>query len=326
VFVLGAGVLALVFAGRETWTLLARSCVAVLSHLHDYSVGQEAMQGHAITGVLALVACVWPLLAATTAAGLLAGGLQSRFRTSSEGVRADWERVNPLAGFRRLWSGRSWVTTGLAVLKLSLVVALTFGVVQEVVTDPIFYSSVGVARIAGFMAEATLKILVRILFALGLIAAADYGYQIWRTNRDLMMTKEEVKEELKNTEGDPHVKAHQRRRLRSMSFRKMLADVPQADVVVTNPTHLAVALRYDRKTMRAPRVVAKGSRLNALRIRELARAHQVPVIENKPLARLLFKHARPGGEIPAQLYATVAELLAYVYRINAYRYYREQGS
>ena len=105
----------------------------------------------------------------------------------------------------------------------------------------------------------------------------------------------------------------------------MLADVPTADVVVTNPTHLAIALRYDRKTMRAPRVVAKGIRLNAQRIREIAQQHQVPIIENKPLARMLFKHARVGGEVPASLYAAVAEVLAWVYRVNRYRYYAEQN-
>ena len=140
-----------------------------------------------------------------------------------------------------------------------------------------------------------------------------------------MMTREEVEEEQKSTEGNPQVKAAMRRRRQKTNQRKMLQDVPTADVVVTNPTHLAVALRYDRKTMRAPMVVAKGSRLNALRIREIARKHQVPVIENKPLARMLFRHARVGGEIPAQFYAAVAELLAYVYRVNRYRYYTERN-
>ena len=108
-------------------------------------------------------------------------------------------------------------------------------------------------------------------------------------------------------------------------MRQMLIEVPKADVVVTNPTHLAIALRYDRKRMKAPRIVAKGSRLNALRIRELAAQHQVPIVENKPLARLIFKYGKVGGEIPAQLYAAVAEVLAYVYRINRYRYYAEQN-
>ncbi len=139
----------------------------------------------------------------------------------------------------------------------------------------------------------------------------------------MMMTKEEVKEEAKNAEGNPHVRALQRRRRRRYTQRQMFLEVPKADVIVTNPTHLAIALRYERTTMKAPKIVAKGSRLNALRIREIAQKHQIPTIENKPLARLMFKHGKVGAEIPAQLYAAVAEILAWVYRINRFRYYTE---
>jgi flagellar biosynthesis protein FlhB len=157
------------------------------------------------------------------------------------------------------------------------------------------------------------------------LAAVDYGWQIHTTNQDLMMSKQEVKDESKSSEGNPQIKAQQRRKHRANTKRKMLMEIPKADVVVVNPTHIAVALRYDRKSMKAPKIVAKGSRLNALRIREIAKEHQVPIIENKPLARLMFKYGRVGGEIPAQLYAAVAEILAWVYRVNAYRYYREQS-
>jgi flagellar biosynthesis protein FlhB len=138
------------------------------------------------------------------------------------------------------------------------------------------------------------------------------------------MSREELREEMKNNEGNQQIKAARRRR-RAPSKAKMLAEIPKADVVVTNPTHIAIALRYDRKTMRAPKVVAKGIRLNAQLIRELAQKHQVPILENKPLARMLFKHGRVGGEVPAQFYSAVAEVLAWVYRVNRYRYYTEQN-
>jgi flagellar biosynthetic protein FlhB len=216
------------------------------------------------------------------------------------------------------------VPTAVAFFKLVVVVALSYNVIRTIAQDPIFYTTVDVTRVGTFIADASYRIVMRIIFALVVLAAADYGYQFWRTQRDLMMTKEEVLEEAKNQEGNPRVKAARRRRRQNITQRQMLAQVPKADVIVTNPTHLAVALRYDARAMRAPKVVAKGARLNALRIREIARQHQIPIIENKPLARLLFKHGRPGGEIPAQLYAAVAEILAYVYRVNAYRYYREQ--
>ena len=139
------------------------------------------------------------------------------------------------------------------------------------------------------------------------------------------MTKEEGKDEAKNAEGNPQFKSQRRRKQFANAKRKMLAEVPKADVVVVNPTHIAVALRYDKKTMKAPKIVAKGTRLNALRIREIAAEHQVPIVENVPLARLMFKYGRVGGEIPAELYAAVAEVLAWVYRVNAYRYYRERS-
>jgi flagellar biosynthetic protein FlhB len=175
------------------------------------------------------------------------------------------------------------------------------------------------------MADSSLKILTQVTLSLVVIAGVDYAYKFWKNNQDLMMTREEMKDENKNTEGNPQVKGRLRRRRQAMTKRKMLAEVPKADVIVTNPTHFAIALRYDRKTMKAPRIVAKGTRLNALRIREIALEHQVPIVENKPLARLMFKYGVVGGEIPAQLYAAVAEVLAWVYRVNAYRYYREQS-
>lgn len=323
VFVLFAGLAALWFAGREMWRALVNAMAVMLGHLHDVPLSLNMMQGYALHGSLVLGQCVWPVLVATLLGGLLAGGVMSRFRTAPDALEVNWERANPVAGLKRLFSFRSAVPTGLAVLKLGAISVLSYSTITAVLAHPIFYSSVDTARIAGFLADSAGQILFRVACALALVAALDYGYQLWRSNQDLMMTREEVKEEAKHTEGNPQVKAAQRRRRHFATKRKMLAEVPKADVVVTNPTHLAVALRYDRRMMRAPKVVAKGSRLNALRIREIARRHQVPILENPPLARLLFKHGRVGGEIPAPLYAAVAEVLAWVYRVNAYRYYRE---
>jgi flagellar biosynthetic protein FlhB len=194
----------------------------------------------------------------------------------------------------------------------------------SIASDPIFTSAVSTERLAEFMGGTCLRIFLRVGLGLIVIAAADYSYQFWRTSRDLMMTKQELKEELKNSEASQRIKAARRKR-RAVTKAQALAEIPKADVVVTNPTHIAIALRYDRKTMRAPKVVAKGIRLNAEKIREIAQQHQVPIVENKPLARMLFKHGRVGGEIPAQLYATVAEILAWVYQVNRYRYYTEQN-
>jgi flagellar biosynthesis protein FlhB len=322
--VLLAGLAALLFTGQEMWQTLVGVMAAALGHLHDTSVSRDSLQGYVLGGTVVLAKVVGPVLIATVLGGLLAGGIQNRFQTASEAFSPNWERLDPVAGFQRLFSTRSGVATGVALAKLTAIALLSYTEVRAILQDPIFTSSVSVARIAGFLAESCLRIFLRVTLVLFAIAAVDYGYQWWRTHKDLMMTREELKEELKNSEGNPQVKAG-RRRLRAHSQRKQLAEVPKADVVVTNPTHLAVALRYDRKTMKAPRIVAKGIRLNAERIKEIARQHQVPTLENKPLARLLFKHGRVGGEVPAQLYAAVAEVLAWVYRINRYRYYAEQN-
>lgn len=318
--VLLAGLTALGFAGRETWELLARCVAGVLGHLHDTPITVDVLQGQAVVGAFLAVKCLWPVVLAAIVAGLLAGGVQTGFQTHSEALRVNWERLNPVAGFQRVFSFRSAVPTALALAKLTFIGLLTWSTVKSVLRDPIFSTSISINRLAAFLAESGITICARVVMLLGVIAAADYAYQFWRNQQDLKMTKEEVKEETKNSEGNPQVKSR-RRRMLGRSKRQMLADVQTADVVVTNPTHIAVALRYDRKNMRAPKIVAKGIRLNAQQIREIALAHQVPIIENKPLARLMFKHGKVGGEIPAQLYAAVAEILAWVYRNNRYKYY-----
>jgi len=325
VFVLSAGLLALKFTGAETWRLMGRTLVTTLSHLHDTPLSLNTMQGYAVSGALVLGQCVWPVLAATMVGGLLAGGIQTRFRTTSDVLGVDWQRLSPVEGFKRVFSRSAAVSTGIGIVKLAVVITLCFNVTKRVLEDPIFHSAVDLARIAGFMADSAFRIILQTAVAMVVLAAVDYGYQFWKTSQDLKMTKQELKDESKHTEANPQVRARQRRRRLAMTKRKMLAQVPKADVVVTNPTHLAVALRYDKKTMKAPIIVAKGARLNALRIREIARQFQVPIVENKPLARLMFKYGRVGGEIPAQFYAVVAEVLAWVYRVNAYRYYREQS-
>lgn len=324
VFVLLGGLAALSFAGQETWQNLAGATMSMLGHLHDTSITNSSLQGYALTGALVVVRCAGPIVLATALAGLLAGAIQNRFNTASEALTPNWNRINPVEGFKRVFSVNMLVPTGTALVKLGFIVLLTYSEIHSILSDPIFTTSVSVGRIAEFLATTWIRIIFRICLVLMVIAAADYGYQWWRNHRELMMTREELKEEAKNNEGNQQVKAARRRR-RGPGKAKMLAEVPKADVVVTNPTHIAIALRYDRKRMRAPRIVAKGIRLNAEHIREIARQHQVPILENKPLARLLFKHGRVGGEVPAQFYAAVAEVLAWVYRVNRYRYYTEQN-
>ncbi|MGZ8940059.1 MAG: flagellar biosynthesis protein FlhB [Limisphaerales bacterium] len=325
VFVLCGGLIALRMAGVGAWEKLAYALTGIFSDLGRISLVQENMQMYLINGCLVFAACVGPVVLCTMIAALLAGSIQSRFNTASEALEPDWERINPMTGLKRIFSVQSLVPTGLSLFKMLIIGAVSWSGIRNILQDPIFFTVVGPAEIARFLSDTSFQLATRVIIVLTAIASADYGFQYWKTNRDLMMTKEEVKEELKTMEGNPQMKARMRRRRNSKSQREMLLQVPTADVVLTNPTHLAIALRYDRKTMKAPRIVAKGSRLNALKIREIAGQHNVPIMENKPLARMLFKYGKVGGEIPAELFAAVAEVLAWVYRVNRFRYYSEEN-
>lgn len=324
VFALLAGTTALAFTSAELWRGLFNAQHAILGHLGEISLSYEALPGYFAGGLLFLMRLVAPIVMTVLVAGLLAGGIQSRFQTASQALEPNWERVNPAAGLKRVFTLQNAAPAVLALIKVAAIVGLSYGVVRGIMSDPIFFAPIHPARIAEFLAGAALKLTVRITLVMILIAAADYAWQYWRHHQNLMMTRQEVRDENKNSEGDQQIKARQRRRRTASTQRKMLAEVPQADVIITNPTHLAIALRYDRRTMKAPKIVAKGARKFALRIREIAGQNQIPIIENKPLARLMFKHGRVGGEVPAQVYAAVAEVLAYVYRMNRYRYWRRQ--
>lgn len=325
VFVLFGSLLAIRMTGGAIWEQLSNVQLAVLGHLHDVPLTVDAMQGYAARSAVVFAGIVAPVVLTTMVAGLVAGGIQSRFQTASEALGMKWERLNPVEGLKRVFSTKALAPTALSIAKLGVIGGFSYSRVRDTLNDPIFYTTVDITQISTFLASSATRIITSIGLSLAGLAAVDYAYQFWKTSRDLMMTKDEVKEEMKNMEGNPHVKARMRRRRPAKTQKQMLVDVQTADVVVTNPTHLAIALRYDRKTMKAPRIVAKGSRLNALRIREIAGQHQVPIVENKPLARMMFKYGKVGAEIPAQLYAAVAEILAYVYRINRYRYYAEQN-
>lgn len=324
VVVLLAGVTALGASGSHTWHALG-DAIKSLAQIHQITLSLNSTQEHFIRYAVILLKCVGPVVLAVMFAGVLAGFTQTRFKITPDVLGFHAERLNPMEGLKRVFSFKNVVPTIVGLVKLSIILWLSYSVIRDVLQDPIFYQTVDMARIAEFMAVAAKKICLRVIMALAVIAAADYGYQAWKTHKELMMTKEELKEEAKSSDGNPHVKSKMRRRAQANSKRKMMADIPQADVIVTNPAHIAVALRYDRKSMGAPKIVAKGTRLNALKIKEIAKIHQIPILENKPLARMMFKYGKVGGEIPAQLYSAVAEVLAWVYRVNAYRYYREQS-
>jgi len=324
VFVLGSGLLVLSLMGGQIMRVLSTSMVETLGQLGRLTVTINSIGSYFNAFLKWLAACSLPVMFAALVAAVVAGGLQSRFRLSLNRAEFGWNRINPFMNVQQLFQPLpSAMRTLVGLLKFLLILGLTIVVIKRLLEHPLFYSTTSFGEITQFMTESIRSISARVVIGLALIAAADYGYQYWKHQKDLMMTKEEVKEEAKNSEGSPLVKGEIRKRRLAILRQNWIREIPRADVVVTNPTHLAVALRYDRKTMRAPKIVAKGARLNALRIREIAQQFQIPIVENKPVAQLLFKHCKVGQEVPPQVYTAVAEILAYVYKTNRFRYYME---
>lgn len=262
---------------------------------------------------------VLPLLGAVTVLGVSSYVVQTGFLWKSDGLQMDPSRLNPMAGFGRLLSLRSVVELGKSVLKVTVIAWVgVMAIRHEIGALPqlVQYDLAGVLGMAGGLA---FKMTLWIGLTIAVIAAADYGYQRFEWERSLRMTKEEVKQEQRETEGDPLLKSRVRSLQRQMARNRMMAAVPKADVVITNPTHLAVALRYDIQSMAAPIVVAKGAGFIAEQIKKVAAQHGVKVIENKFVARTLFKMVEIGGAVPSDLYRAVAEILALVYRARGKR-------
>jgi flagellar biosynthetic protein FlhB len=233
-----------------------------------------------------------------------------------------FEKLNPAEGFKRLFSNSTLVRGGLDVLKLIAIAGFLVVGARALLEDPLFSAPVEAAYLGQFLNSAAMAFLTRVLGAIAIVAALSYGWEKYKTSRDLMMKRQELKDERKNSEGDANVKSAMRRLARRIMQKQMLAAVPTADVVITNPTHYAVALKYERGLDQAPVVLAKGENRFALRIKALAAEHGVPTVENRPVARLLFGLGKVGEGIPPQLYQAVAEILAVVYRTHRYYFHQ----
>jgi flagellar biosynthetic protein FlhB len=272
--------------------------------------------------ILVVGPVVLPVLFASAGAALLAGGLQSGFNLTPKALGFKWERLNLTQGYERIFSKQVFAHAGIEMLKMIAIGMMLWVGTRKLLLDPLFTAPVEVSYLGKFISEAAVELFTRLLFALGIIAAISYGYEKIKVRRDMMMTREEIKEEMKSSEMDSRVKGFRRRLARRLMQKQMLSAVATADVIITNPTHYAVALKYERTKDRAPIVLAKGENRFAQRIKALAEENGVPMIENKPVARLLFAMGRVGDAIPPELYQAVAEILALVYRTNRYYFHR----
>lgn len=275
--------------------------------------------GHLSAAALLMLAPLFGLLLVVTVAGPLT---MSGWVLAPQALTPDFSRLNPLRGVRNMVSGHSAVELLKAAAKCVLLGGIAIAVLSHDRYDLLRLAAQDPSAALHDLGGMLLSACFALSGGLALIAVIDVPYQLWRHHHGLRMTREEVRQEQREMDGDPQLKARIRNMQRTMARKRMMAAVPQADVIVTNPTHYAVALEYREDRMRAPRVIAKGAHLLAQRIREAGEAHNVPVLEAPPLARALYRHAEIGAEIPAALYAAVAQVLVYVYQL---RHYREFG-
>ncbi len=263
-----------------------------------------------------LLYLVVPVFSTVFMAALITNFMQVGFVLSSKTITPKLSNVSPQKGIKRLFSTKALAELIKSILKLTIIFVVAYIVLRGEMESVLSLHSTSIAYILLYILKGTFKLFIWVILAMAVVAAADYAFQRWKFEKDLRMTKQEVKDEAKQTEGDPQIKSRIRTLQYEAARKRMMQEVPDADVVVTNPTHLAVALKYDALSMTAPKVVAKGAGLVAERIRNLARDHAIPVIENKELARNLYKLADIGDEVPSQFFQAVAELLAYVYKLK----------
>jgi flagellar biosynthetic protein FlhB len=257
-----------------------------------------------------------PVMLLALVIGVMGNYLQIGFVFSGEPLMMKWNKINPIEGAKRIFSMRAFVDFLKSLLKVAIVAYAVITTLSGEKDHLVALSTVPTAQILVYSAKITMLLGLKIGLILVVLAIFDYMYQRYEHEKNLRMSKQEVKDEYKKTEGDPLIKSKIRERQRRMAMQRMMQQVPKADVVITNPTHYAVALQYDAKRMEAPQVVAKGVDYLALKIREVAREHGIVIMENKTLARTLYAQVDIGQTIPVELFQAVAEVLAYVYKLK----------
>lgn len=263
-----------------------------------------------------LVKCVAPSFGASVCLGVMSQFVQIGFLYSPEILNADIERINPIKGFGKLFSKKAIVEAIKGVFKFTVVIVITYWVMRDNIGTFLgfLHSEAGESLLFG--RYLMVKLGFSILLGLAIVALGDFAWEKWSYRQKMMMTKQQAKEEAKEKDGNPEVKQKIRQIQRQMAQKRMLNDVKSADVIVTNPTHISVALKYDGQTMVAPAVMAKGADHLALRIREIAKENDIPIVENIMLARTLYKTVKVGHGVPRTLYKAVAEILSFVYKLK----------
>jgi flagellar biosynthesis protein FlhB len=293
----------------------AKKVLTVYPQMSDFATF-PVMAGLFTEAVMVIMKATSPIFAIAIVTGLLGGYAQVGFLFTTETLGFKFNRINPLSGFKRMFSIHAVVELMKSVIKVTVITYIAYSYLKSEANNVMGIMDMEAMSIASYIGTVSINVALRICFALVLLGVLDYGYQWWEYERNLKMSKQEIKEEYKQMEGNPEIKAKIKQKQRQISMRRMLQDVPKADVVITNPTHFAIAVKYDAEKGAAPLVLAKGQDFIALRMREIAKEHKVEIVENKPLARTLYETVDIGDAIPPELYQAVAEVLAFVYSLK----------
>jgi flagellar biosynthetic protein FlhB len=291
----------------------------IFAHRLNMQVTEQSVQGLFYQYLTQFFILMAPILGIVVVIVLASHFAQVGWLFTLEPLKVKLDKLNPINGMKHIFSMRSVVEMFKSLLKLTVVGLMVYWILSSEKKRFLELAHMPVQDIFAFAASLILRLGMMVAAVLFLIAIGDYMYQKFEYEKSLRMSKQDIKDEYKNTEGDPFIKGKIRERQRRMAMMRMMQEVPKADVVITNPTHFAVALKYDPDKMDAPTVVAKGQDYLALRIRELARKNDVVMMENKPLARALYERSEVGDSVPGDMFQAVAEVLAYVYRLKGRR-------
>lgn len=262
-----------------------------------------------------------PMMTAIVLVGLASNIAQVGFKLSPEALSPKFSKINPVNGFKRIFSSKSVVEIFKTLLKFFVIALFTYLILSDLIVASAYLDNLNPSEVIIFMLDNAFSLLWKIALLYAVIAAIDFVYQRYKFKKEMMMTKQEVKEEMKQLEGDPTVKGRIRKMQMQAAQQRMMANLPTADVVITNPTHYAVALKYDMTKDSAPEVIAKGVDLLAQRIKKVAAEHNIPLHEDRELARALYKMCDVGDKIPPSLFKAVAQVLAYVYNLKKKKKY-----
>jgi len=316
VFVLLAGLSVLFFWSSVMYQRSTLLMAKFLGQIGTVSLDPVSVQNLLWEIFASLAVILVPILLGVAAAGVLSNYIQVGSLFSWEAVQPDPSKLNPWKGLSRLFSRQAAAELAKSIFKLMIIGWVAYVTIRAEWASIVSLWSQETIQIFQYIGKISFRIFLKTVLVMAALAALDYAFQRWSYEKNLRMTRREVQDEFKQTEGDPLIKSRIRSIQRELARKRMMAEVPKADVIITNPTHLAVALRYRYKEMNAPKVVAKGAELVAEKIKEIAKGHGVPLLENKPLAQTLYKTVEVGQTIPSALYQLVADILAYVYRLR----------